>query len=291
MLIFSCTSYTDKEIEEQRTMENSIELISTGTTNLIVNQKISSKQSRVILNKFHEISGQSKSAGEQYAEFILYLSENEFFTKKDIITRLKEYSKQEKNTFISENIDFTKINYKISKDIIYGIKITKIKTKTVPNSFEVRETDYSIPEKVNGYLLSIHYEMTNPYDKEMIVPISNYADITSLDVDKFTKSTIQSRSCNCQIDNGTTITNQNGKELYQITDGKCGQSSNYCMVFKPNETKEFIINFNNPIISSSKKLALISFNQYWSKVGYRHPRDKGIIIDIESKKIIGEIRF
>lgn len=191
----------------------------------------------------------------------------------------------------SEPIDYSLIDYKLPQsDYSYKVKITGIDTKSVKDAFTTKADDYSVPEKVDGYLLGITFSMTNPYDKEMMAPVPSYYYITSGNDEWFSASTTRHKDCHCDIDNSTKVTNDAGKELYEIAEGKCGYSD-YCIRFQPKETKNFKINFTDPIISRVKTIAFWGFDRKWKNPDYTRDQDCGLMLDIDKKEITGEKKF
>ena len=132
--------------------------------------------------------------------------------------------------------------------------------------------------------------MTNPYDKEMIAPVPDYSYISSINEEKFSNSTIYHRDCGCQIDNSTEVTDDKGKELSKISEGKCG-NSNYCVRFKPQETKDFIVSFTDPIVANVRSIVFWGFDRRWAKPEFRSSKKSALILDIDKNKVVGEIRF
>ena len=188
-------------------------------------------------------------------------------------------------------IDYSEIEYTLPKsNYIYKIKIIEIETKIQKDAFITKEDEYSVPEKVDGYYLTLKIAMTNPYEKEMMVPIPDYYYITSENGEWFSPSTTNHKECHCKIDNSTNITNAKGKELYEISEGKCGYS-NFCLKFNPKETKEFNIEFTDPIFGKVRKIAFNGFRMKWNNPSYTREQDKALIIDVDNKKIIGEKKF
>jgi uncharacterized protein YxjI len=189
------------------------------------------------------------------------------------------------------NIDFNSFNYILpNSNYEYKIEITDIKTKLIKDAFEVKDDEYSIPKKVDGYQLMISYTMTNPYDKVMMASVPDYYYITSTKDEKFTYSTTYSKSCFCDINNSAEITDSNGKELWEISKGKCGYDD-YCVEFKPKESREFRVRFTDPIITTAKSIVFSGFDLKWKNPEYNKERDRGLVIDLTSKKIVGEKKF
>ena len=179
------------------------------------------------------------------------------------------------------------ISYHLSNsDYTVKMRLSGINTKKVKNAFSIREDEYSVPIKKDGYLVNLNFRVNNQYNKQIMIPIPNYFEISDGVDENFSTDTLYSRSCQCYITNSTSITNLDGKELYSISDGKCGNSRN-CIIFNPNETKEFIIKFDDPIIETQKKLLLFGFDLYWDNPNRRGKTDVGIMLDIEEEIING----
>lgn len=185
------------------------------------------------------------------------------------------------------NIDYSNIKYSFpNSEYVYDVKISDIKIKLKKNEFESKIDEYSIPKKVDGYILSITLEFTNLYDKDMMAPIPKYYAITSLDKHFFSGSTTYSRSCGCNIDNSTKIRDSKGEELWTFSEGECG-SGDYCIKFKPKETKKFILTYTDAIIITQKKIIFIAFDQTYKETGSTRKRDIGYILNIDTGKVEG----
>ena len=194
-------------------------------------------------------------------------------------------------TIPSEPVDYSEFDYTLPQsNYTYKIKITDIETKISKYAFTTKTDQYSVPKEVDGYFLTIKFAITNPYNKEMMVPVPNYYYITSANEEWFSSSTTEHRECHCQISISTKITNLKGKEFWQVSEGRCGYDD-YCFKFLPNETKEFKINFTDPIFGEVRKIAFNGFGLKWNNPSYTKEQDKGLIIDIDKKKIIGEKKF
>ncbi len=285
--LMACKS--DQEIQDDETKEVAIDALSSGMADLMINGLITEEQSNSISDTYSTLSKADINKGLRYAEYIYALSKDESLTKEDVKLRLEEYGNHDSmNDFLSEVIDYSSFDYKLrNSEYAMKVQITSIETEEVEGAFEKKADEYSVPEKVSGYLLSVHYELTNPHDKELMIPIPNYASITSTRDEFFSGSTVYNRDCQCDIDNSTEMTDEKGRKLYEIRDGECG-SSHYCMIFQPGETKSFIINFTDPIYSEVKRLVFKSFNLEWDSPESTSPRDRGIIIDIDKKAVVGE---
>lgn len=168
----------------------------------------------------------------------------------------------------------------------YDIEITKVDCKKVKNAFEVTTNKYSAPRFIDGIIISIKYKMTNPYDNEMIVPIPDYYYITSSFFNAGTESTTFHRTCQCYIDNGTTLTYK-GEEMYQIYDRRI--DNRYCLTFKPKETKEFKVVFDDVRPETIENITFIGFNE--NNGGTTNAIEKGVNINLKTKKIISQMKF
>ena len=164
------------------------------------------------------------------------------------------------------------------------MRLSGISTEKVKDAFSIKEDDYSVPVKKDGYLLTLNFRINNPYEKELMIPIPNYFSVSNGTDNFFSEKPIFSKSCYCHIIGTSEITNLDGKKLYEISDGECG-NTRYCMIFKSNETKEFTIKFEKPIIESEKELLLFGFNLYWKNPNRSGRTDVGIVLDIEKETI------
>jgi hypothetical protein len=191
----------------------------------------------------------------------------------------------------TEPEDYSVIEYKLPEsNYVFKIKIDNINTVLFKNSFETKSDLYSVSENEDGYKLSLDFNITNPYERSLTIPIPYYFYITSVDGKWFTSSTTRHKKCNCKINNSTKVTNEKGQELWKISEGTCGFSKN-CLTFKPNESKKFKIEFKDIIYGKIKKIAFHGFNLSWENPSYTKKQDKALIIDIEKKEIIGEKKF
>jgi hypothetical protein len=189
-------------------------------------------------------------------------------------------------------IDYSSFDYKLPQsNYSYKVKITGIETKVVKDAFTTKADDYSIPKKVDGYYLTIKFSLTNPYDREMMAPVPDYFYISSYNKKEwFSGSTTYHRDCQCDIDNSTKVTTDKGVELYNVSEGKCGYDD-YCLRYKPNETKDFIINFTDPVFGEVRKLVFCGFDRKWKNPENTRDRDIASIIDIDKLEVTGDIRF
>ena len=187
--------------------------------------------------------------------------------------------------------DYSSFDYMLPQsNYSYKVKITAIETKIAKNAFITKVDEYSVPKKVDGYYLTIKFSLTNPYDKEMMAPVPDYFYISSYNKEWFSASTTFHRDCQCYIDNSTKLTTDKGIELYNISEGKCGYDD-YCLRYKPNETKKFIINFTDPVFGEVRKLVFCGFDRKWKNLENTRDRDIVSIIDIDKLEVTGEIRF
>lgn len=186
--------------------------------------------------------------------------------------------------------DYSEIDYKLPKsNYTYKIKIVGIETILVEDAFTTKADEYSIPTKESGYLLSIKYTMTNPYEKEMMALVPEYYWISSNNGQFFTASTASHRDCQCEIDNQTTNTNEKGMELSKLTEGSCGYG--YCLKFMSKETKTFIIKFDDPIYWKVNEIMFHSFGLKSQGVYFTRKTDMPLIIDLKKKTITGVRNF
>lgn len=178
--------------------------------------------------------------------------------------------------------------YKLpGSEYFYAVNILKIETEIVQGAFTITEDQYSVKEKADGFLLDVHLEITNPYSKTMMLPIPDYYYITSLNGEWFSSSTTRHRSCQCYIDNSLRVKTEDGKELFSIANGKCG-TDDWCVEFAGNEKKVFIIDFKDPFYTQSGKIAFSGFD--FLKYG-KGKRDEALIIDIETRQVVGKKYF
>lgn len=220
--------------------------------------------------------------------WILSPNEKEELQKKEEIQQSELDKTKKKSEENINNIDYSNIKYTFpNSQYTFDVKITNIKSKLKKNEFESKDDEYSVAKKVDGYILSISLEFSNPYEKEMMAPIPNYYAITSLDKQYFSGSTTNSRSCGCNIDNSTEIKDSKGRDLWSIAEGKCGIGNEYCIKFKPKETKSIIITFTDPIIITQKKIVFIAFSGTYKEVGSTRDRDIGLVLNVETGKVEG----
>lgn len=282
--ITSCQS--ERDIKEDATHEQSRDVLAEAIAKLLVDQVITNEQSQKITDEYIKVSGDSAELGLRFAHNIYDLSQIDNVTPEEFAEKLSVLMGES-----LEPIDYSELEYHLPRsDYYYEIKITDIKTDLAAGAYERREDEYSVPVPVDGYLLSIHFDMTNPYDKAMVAPIPNYATITSTNKEYFSSSTTNHRGCQCKIDNTTRITNESGQELWEFAKLECAHRK-HCMQFAANETKSFIIHFKDPVISDVRKLVFRSFNLSWQEYNGASKREKGLVIDVDKGKVIGEKKY
>lgn len=190
-----------------------------------------------------------------------------------------------------EPVNYNELDYSLPQSGYHvKIKITSISTKISKKAFITRADQYSVPEKADGYFLILTFSITSPYDHELMVPVPDYFYITSENGEWFSASTTWHKQCHCEIDNSTDVMTLQGKRLYEISEEKCGYD-NYCVKFKAQETKEFKIKFTDAILGSVRKLVFNGFNIGWNNPSYTVKQDKGLIVDVDARKIVGEELF
>lgn len=183
----------------------------------------------------------------------------------------------------NELVDYSTFDYNLPQsDYSYKIKITDIETRVAKDAFTTKADEYSVPKKVDGYFLVVSFSMTNPYDKEMMAPVPDYFYISSINDERFSNSILHSRSCGCTIDNSTQVTDDKGNELSKISEAKCG-NSDHCVTFKPKETRNFVVNFTDPVFGHIKVLVFWGFNRHWAKPEFNWSKESALIVDIEKK--------
>ncbi len=192
----------------------------------------------------------------------------------------------------AEPTDFSKIAYELPKStFVYDVKIEDIQTTIVKKVFTAETEEYEIPkDKEDGYLLTIKYSITNPYNKEMMAPIPDYYWISSANGEFFSSLTTGHRDCECQIANQHELTTLDNIEVSKLAEGTCG-FGDYCLRFKPNETKIFLVKFRNPIHWKIKELMFHSFGLKSQGERFTRETDMPLIIDIEKNAVVGVRNF
>lgn len=210
--------------------------------------------------------------------------------KKEEIQSVEIEKTNSSSAEIIDDTDYSYFKYKFpDSHYTFDVKITDINFKLTKNEFETKDDQYSVAKKVDGYVLSIFLEFTNPYDNEMMAPIPYYYEITSFDKQYFSHSTTYSRGCNCNIDNSVELKDSSGRELSRVAEGSCGTSNDYCVKFKPKETKKISITFIDPIIITQKKLVFIGFSGTYKDVEsiFDSDSDIGLVLNVETGKVEG----
>lgn len=190
-------------------------------------------------------------------------------------------------------------------DFAYDIKITDINFKSVPKVFEITKEKYGITKNEDGLLLSISFDITNPYDREMNTPFPNYFEITAPEFESL-DNFIYSKSCRCHINNSFSITDNNKKPLSEFskyTDASIGRQ--LLVNFKAKETKHLIINFEEPFPKTINVVTLIGFNKHFRvEKDYYNLTDEekeifladknlsyGLKINVKEKEIVDLLEF
>lgn len=204
-----------------------------------------------------------------------------------------EFEKGNEKSIESEIIkpnNFTDVIYKIPEsEYKYSVKITSIETKTIKNAFSIKEDKYSVETKKDGYKLMLNISITNLYDKEMQnIPFPYSFCITSKNQEFFSNNTIRRKRIGEIIIPKIIDEKQHKIKLINSRDYVQDIVS---LNFKPNETKIFKLEYENPILNEVKNLILVDFELKENKDDNMQYEIKGLIIDTENKKIIGEQKF
>ena len=198
----------------------------------------------------------------------------------------KENEKTDKNENISPN-NFTEFIYKIpDSEYKYSIKITSIETEMIKNAFSIKEDKYSIETKKDGYKLALNISITNPYDKEMQnIPFPYSFCITSKNQEFFSNNSIRIK----KIGN-TIIPNiiDDKKRKIKLIHSREYVQDIVSLNFKPNEIKNFKLEYESPILIEIKNLILVDFELKENADDDMQYEIKGLIIDAVNRKIIGE---
>ncbi|WP_075604061.1 hypothetical protein [Saccharicrinis aurantiacus] len=198
-------------------------------------------------------------------------------------TKIEEYNK---TAYLNSMDSLGIIKYHL-KDSEYIIKmrVSGLVKTNVKKAFSIKADTYSVPEKKDGYMLTVQFEVANPYEKELMIPIPDYFGLTTNNDKSFAKKTVYSKSCARHIINTTNITDDLNQRLYELTKEKC--NNKYCILFKPLESKQFRIHFDEAIIESESIVALLGFNLFWNDPNCTYKKDVGIVIDTEKEQILG----
>lgn len=204
----------------------------------------------------------------------------------------------EKNPSINYNRFNSRLNAYRSES--YKIEITSIDVELKNNIVEIKDNSlYSVPRNEDGYILSVKYSITNPYNKKMRIPFDRHGGHTINFFDtNGNPSYVQPKNyiitsgafSNSGDEHSDRIVNEQGEEWYNFTVN--GESIN----FDANETKKFIIQFDKPIYTKINKI-LFGFatspsryysDEYWPFNSCDPDNDIGLVIDLQERKIIGK---
>lgn len=189
-----------------------------------------------------------------------------------------------KNTtnFSSFEITLPDSNYK------YFIEISEIQTELVKNAITYKEDKYSVTKKKDGYRLSLTLSIKNPYEKEMIVPFYDDIYITSENNESFSNSKDFKKRFG-EIIKPRIVYKDNEKSIINYDDNCNGGIA--CIHYKPMETKQFKLYFENEIEIDVKNVVFFGFNLTHNEESNSGYKEKGLIINIDQKKIIGEKKY
>lgn len=204
-----------------------------------------------------------------------------------------EFEKNNEKSVESEILkpnNFNDFIYKIpDSEYKYSIKITNIETVNIKNAFSIKEDKYSVETKKDGYKLSLNISITNLYNKEMQnIPFPYSFCITSKNQDFFSNNTIRRKRIGDII--VPKISDEKQRRIKLINSRDYVQDI-VSLNFKPNETKNFKLEYESPILNEIKNLILVDFELKENNVDEMEYEIKGLIIDTENKKIIGEQKF
>jgi len=228
-----------------------------------------------------------------FFNFIIFSCSNNSTSKQAIDTTIIQENIVAQDTTSQNTIptDYSKFSYPLlNSDYVFQIEISGIETEIKKDAFTHQDDQYSSKEKVDGYILKIRYKMTNPYDKVMMAPVPTYYYVGTLDRTYFSASTTYDRDCQCDIDNSIDFTDTKGENIYSLSDGKCGYDEP-CVRFEPNETKEFIVTFTDPIYSGVKQLIFAGFHRKGQSLNSTRKRDIVLLLDTDKKKVVNEIQL
>jgi len=191
---------------------------------------------------------------------------------------------------ILKNNSFNDFIYKIpDSEYKYSIKITGIETESIKNAFSIKEDKYSVETKKDGYKLSLNISITNLYNKEMQnIPFPNSFCITSQNQEFFSNNTIRRKRIGDII---VPIIFDEKQPKLKLINSRDYDQDIVSLNFKPNETKNFMLEYESPILNEVKKLILVDFKLKENNINEMENEIKGLIIDTENKKIIGEQKF
>lgn len=209
-----------------------------------------------------------------------------FYKNKDFHKSIEKSAENQ----IEKPIEFTDFIYNIPEsEYKYSIKITNIETKNVENAFSIKDDKYSVETKKDGYKLMLNISITNPYNKEMQnIPFPYSFCITSKNQEFFSNNTIRRKRIGDII--VPKIFDEKQRKI-KLMNSRDYVQDIVSLNFKPNETKNFKLEYESPILNEVKKLILVDFELKENNVDKMENEIKGLIIDTENKKIIGEQKF
>jgi hypothetical protein len=185
------------------------------------------------------------------------------------------------NNFSSFEIILPESDYK------YLAEISEIQTEIIKNAITVKEDKYSVEKKIDGYRISLTLSIKNPYKKEMIVPFYDDIFITSENNKSFSNSKDFKKRFG-EIIKPRIVYKENNKSIINYEDCKGGIA---CIHYKPLETKQFKLFFDNEVEIDVKNVVFLGFDLTHDDESNSGYSEKGLIINIDQKKIIGEKKY
>ncbi len=185
------------------------------------------------------------------------------------------------------------INYhlKNSNYIVY-MRLNRMKITNVVGAFSIQKDEYSVPEKKDGYDVAFNFQINNPYDKQLLVPIPQRFNVMVEDNNENFATNTYLPKWQKYYEIGSDVTDTVGNNVVYVYDkqNENGLYRDYKLLFQPKETKEFKIKFGT-ISRKYKRLILTGFD-----LTYYNPKDTlndgvGIIIDIDKQTIEGTINI
>jgi len=165
--------------------------------------------------------------------------------------------------------DLYKVKHNLSgSDYYLDVEITKIDFKEHFGAYEDKEDKYTAPKPISGMEVSIWFKMTNPYPKQLIIPVPEYFYLTS---ESFSEKTMTpySKLCSCSQSWGHIFT-ADGEELSKSIKNI---DHAYRFPLNLNESKEFkvvmkyaipffipTVNFRGFSVGSKEKAKTQTFN-------------------------------
>lgn len=290
--IFSCQS--ERELEVESVKEEAIGNFAEIKVELMLNQSLNQNEINLLSNKFSSILKDSAEIGLRFTQDLSGIIYDENFNTTDLMSYVKKYSIDGNNTFTSTTRSFNEFNYHLpNSDLTFKVELTNIETTVKRDFFKIEKEKYAVPELKDGYLLKIACLIKNTDSKSHMIPISFFGSITSMDGSAFSKSTEYGnpdRITQFMTNTTVNITNEEGKQPSEFSDGNCSSSSN-CMKFEPGEERTVVFNFEEPIYIDVDKLIFRAFNLSWRSGKDTSPRPKGLVLDLKEKKVIGEHRY